>query len=93
MSISDQEERELAHLLAFKEAHPVFPKGEIPREGRNSKPDFRVASPDDVVGVEHAEIYHEQSGRGIPQQAQETYTERITRRAQEIYQSGDKPPV
>lgn len=93
MSISDQEERELAHLLAFKEAHPSFPEGEIPREGRNSKPDFRVVSPEHVVGVEHTEIYHEQSGRGIPQQARETYTERITQRAQEIYQSGNNPPV
>lgn len=93
MSISDQVERELAHLLAFKEAHLRFPEGDIPREDRNSKPDFRVVSPERVIGIEHTEIYHEQGGRGIPLQARGTYMERITRIAQEIYQSRDNPPV
>jgi hypothetical protein len=93
MSLSEQEQRELAHLRAFRASVSDFPAGNIPAEGEESQPDFRVFSAQRVVGIEHTEIYHKGGGRGIPLQARETYMEQITRRAQKIYESRENPPV
>jgi hypothetical protein len=55
-------ERELKHLLRFKEVCPLFPDGEIEC---TEKPDFIVHASNRLLGIEHTEIFQPGPSDGL----------------------------
>ena len=92
MTISDQKEKEYAHLLEFKESIPDFPMGQISLHVEH--PDFLIQSATKTIGIEHTEVYHKPRKDGSSLQATETYVHQILRRAKEIHENiGGKPAL
>ena len=91
MILSDQKKKEYAHLLAFKESIPDFPKGQIALDGEH--PDFLIHATTGIIGIEHTEVYHKPRKDGSSLQATETYVHQILRRAKEIHDDQGGEPA
>ncbi len=68
--------------MQFKEKTPFFPKGEIEL---SEKPDFLIRSGNDLIGIEHTEIFCPGPSHGGSIQAQESLQQRIIEHAKELY--------
>lgn len=67
-------ERELKHLLRFKEVFPYFPEGAIEC---TEKPDFVVQAPTCLLGIEHTEIFQPGPLDHTSLQAQDSLREKV----------------
>lgn len=77
-----KKERELAHLLCFKEVCSFFPEGRIePTE----RPDFVVHASTGLLGIEHTEVFQPGLPHGGSIQAQESLRKRVVSRAKDFY--------
>lgn len=84
MSRKYQQNREKAHLFAFKESIKNFPDGEIINRER---PDFLVKNDHHITGIELTELFHEPRKDGTILQARYNYIFEILNEATRLYNS------
>jgi hypothetical protein len=83
-------ERELNHLLRFKEVCPYFPDGEIEC---TEKPDFIVHASNSLLGIEHTEIFQPGPSDGSSLQAQDSLGEKVVCKAYNLYSNEHTKPL
>jgi hypothetical protein len=80
--ISWKKNREFNHLINFKEVCPFFPDGLIEI---TEKPDFIVHTHDNLLGIEHTEIFQPGPTDGTSLQAQDSLGQRVVSKAKRLY--------
>jgi len=82
--------RELIHLQHFKEICGFFPDGEIEK---SEKPDFIVHAEDNLLGIEHTEIFQSGTSGGESLQAQDALAQRVVSQASALYSKDSNKPL
>lgn len=82
--------REFTHLEHFKGVCPLFPDGEIEK---SEKPDFVVHSQDNLLGIEHTEIFQPGPTDGTSLQAQDNIVQKVVSKAKNLYLEGHSQPL
>jgi hypothetical protein len=83
--------RKLIHLQHFKEICGFFPDGEI--EKNREKPDFIVHAEDNLLGIEHTEIFQSGISGGESLQAQDALALRVVSQASALYSRDNNKPL
>jgi len=82
--------RELIHLEHFREICRLFPGGEIEATER---PDFIVHATDNVLGIEHTEIFQPRPSSEGSLQAEDALAQRVVSQASDLYLQNHNPPL
>lgn len=88
--ITLKKNREFTHLEHFKEVCPFFPDGEIEK---TEKPDFIVNTQDNLLGIEHTEIFQPGPTDGTSLQAQDSLGQRVVSKANSLYLKTHSQPL
>lgn len=81
---------ELIHLEHFKEVCPSFPEGKIES---TEKPDFIVHTQENLLGIEHTEIYQLGPSDGTSLQAQDSLAQKVVEKAHSLYLEQHSQPL
>lgn len=87
---ASKKEIELWRLGRFKSFIADFPDGHVES---TEEPDFLVHAENQIIGIELTDLHRGTPAGQIPQQASEAMRHRVVKRAQEIYESWNLPPV
>ncbi|PKN94834.1 MAG: hypothetical protein CVU44_03240 [Chloroflexi bacterium HGW-Chloroflexi-6] len=82
--------REFIHLKHFKEVCNFFPDGEIEVF---EKPDFIVHTQDNLLGIEHTEIFQPGPTDGTSLQAQDSLGQKVVSKANGLYLKDHSQPL
>jgi hypothetical protein len=88
LQLIDGKKREKLFLELLDEKHGPFPESE-----HADSPDFLIAYPDHVLGIECTEIYSENEVNGIPLKQHESIKNRIVEKAKLIAIEQELPPI
>lgn len=80
---------ETNHLNRFRSSYKLFPEGKVTFAEEGEVPDLLVDTSDQVVGIEHTQIFRPPDSK-VTLQAQEKHQDRIVAQAQQIFEERSK---
>lgn len=82
--------RESVHFERFRKLCPTFPVGRIEKTER---PDFLVHTDDQLIGIEHTEVFQPGPSHSGSLQAQDNLVARIIKRSEELWEETNGPSL